>query len=109
MLICMRGVRPDQRPENKYAIVPHVHRTGVVRLPATEGFDASTRWCGSRSTREVHNRRKSNLWYIIALMAEIYIVKTINQQKLKKETNNMLMNFGTLAEILTKMYVKIRI
>ena len=70
-MIKTRGVRPNltQRPENKFAIVLPVHRQGIVRLPATEGIDASARRCVSRSTREVHNTTSFQECYQNALNA----------------------------------------
>ena len=101
--MCTRGVRPNLRLENKFAIVSPVRRPGVVRLPTAEGPDASTRPCGSRSTRKVHNRRKSKL-----LAHHLFNGKVVYSEnnKLANIKKYMVKNFCIFAEIENKNYVK---
>ena len=100
----MRGVHPDLRLENKFAIVSPVHRPGVMRLPATEGLNASTRRCGSRSTRKVHNRRKSKLLAHHRFNGKVVYSENNELANIKKY---MVKNFGIFANIQNKNYVKI--
>ena len=73
------------RPENKFAIVPPRHQPGIVRLPATEGQNASSRRCGSRSTRAVHNIMSSVCKAIINKKAKYLATHRCNAEVVNSE------------------------